>query len=209
MKPVRSFTLLLLLLFFSISSIVFAQQTGTVKGVVTNESNGKPLAGVNVIVQNTNKGATTNVNGSFTISGIKSGSQALVFSFIGFEKVSREVTVVAGQTLKMSVQLLPDAVLMEGIKVTALRPDQIAEARLQKTDVQQANPRDSGELLRSVEGVDAVRRGPVGLDPVIRGLRETEVGTISTVPVSSPADPLAWILPSVTLIPPQLKPSKW
>jgi iron complex outermembrane receptor protein len=30
--------------------------------------------------------------------------------------------------------------------------------------------------MRGVPGVDAVRRGPVGLDPSVRGLRETEVG---------------------------------
>ena len=31
--------------------------------------------------------------------------------------------------------------------------------------------------MQNLDGVDAVRRGPLGLDPVVRGLRETEVGT--------------------------------
>jgi iron complex outermembrane receptor protein len=48
---------------------------------------------------------------------------------------------------------------------------------MKQREIRQANPRDSGELLRNLDGVSAVRRGPVGLDPVVRGLRETEVGT--------------------------------
>ena len=36
--------------------------------------------------------------------------------------------------------------------------------------------RATGELLRGLPGVDSVRRGPLGLDPVVRGLRETQVG---------------------------------
>ena len=81
MDLVRNFILSVLLLLICSSAVVFAQQTGIVEGKVINEENGKPLAGVNVIVQNTNKGATTNANGAFTISGVRSGGQTLIRRF--------------------------------------------------------------------------------------------------------------------------------
>jgi iron complex outermembrane receptor protein len=42
--------------------------------------------------------------------------------------------------------------------------------------VREANARDAAEIVRYVPGVDLVRRGPVGFDPVVRGLRESQVG---------------------------------
>jgi iron complex outermembrane receptor protein len=170
-------TIIAIAVFLMATTIAFAQQTGTVKGTVVNQENNQPLPGVNITIQNTNKGVITNGDGTFSLSNVATGERRLIFSFVGFKKTIKTVLIEGGSTTIVTVQLAPGAVIMNGIEVTALRPDQIAQARIQEADVQQANPRDSGELLRSVAGVDAVRRGPVGLDPVIRGLRETEVGT--------------------------------
>jgi iron complex outermembrane receptor protein len=86
------------------------------------------------------------------------------------------LTVEAGTTTRVSITMQPEAVSMRGVKVTALRPslepsDQLAEDQIRKAEVA-----DPGALLRTLPGVDAVRRGPLGLDPNVRGLSETEVG---------------------------------
>jgi len=170
------FFLLFSILFFGSFLTASAQETGTIKGTVFDSSD-EPLTAVNITIQNTNKGTTTDSEGTFTLSNISPGSITLVFSFIGFEKTTRTVTVKAGETTRLSVELTSAPIQLSGIRVTALRPDQLTETQLREADVREANPRDSGELLRNIKGVDAVRRGPVGLDPVVRGLRETEVGT--------------------------------
>ncbi|NGP87653.1 TonB-dependent receptor [Fodinibius halophilus] len=170
------YTTTAILLLCAISTSL-AQQTATINGQVFNEENNKPLPGVNVIIKNTNNGASTNSEGKFQLLEISPGSHTVIFSFIGFKKVTKGVQLSAGEMMELEIQLTPQAMLLNGIQVTALRPDQIAEAKMKEADVKEANPRDSGELLRNIAGVDAVRRGPVGLDPVIRGLRETEVGT--------------------------------
>ena len=58
---------LLLLLPFS----VLAQNT--VEGVVLDDKTSQPLAGVNVVVQSTNQGTTTDLDGKFKLSKIKNG----------------------------------------------------------------------------------------------------------------------------------------
>ena len=172
-KSISTLFILLTVLFCN----SYAQNTGRIEGRVLDRETNKPLPGVNILIENTNKGTTTDLRGTFILRSVTTGSKELVFSFVGYRQLSKTVEVSAGETTSLSIQLAPDPVIMEGIQVTALRPDQIANKNLGKADVRKANPRDSGELMRSVQGVDAVRRGPVGLDPVIRGLRETEIGT--------------------------------
>jgi len=61
---------------------LFAQQR-TVSGVVLNQENGEPLAGVTVAIKGLDRNTTTNSNGQFsiTVSGIES---VLKFSYVGF-----------------------------------------------------------------------------------------------------------------------------
>ena len=173
----KNLFLFTLLLTFLGNTTLQAQDRGGIRGTVVDQASGEPLPGVNVIIQNSNRGTNTDAEGAFTFTNVGTGSRTLHFSFIGYKTFVKTVDLAASQTATLAIELSADVMQMSSIQVTSLRPDQISQASLRKSDVQQANPRDSGELLRQVAGVEAVRRGPVGLDPVIRGLRETEVGT--------------------------------
>jgi len=70
-----------LLVLYNITA--FAQQTSEIKGVVTTSS-GNALAGASVLVQGTNKGATTNNNGQYKINAAPGDS--LIFHYVGFEE---------------------------------------------------------------------------------------------------------------------------
>jgi len=70
--------LLLLLLMLPVS--VLAQ---TVSGTVRDNASGAPIPGVNVIVEGTTNGTATDMDGAFSLSGVKRGDR-IVFSFIGF-----------------------------------------------------------------------------------------------------------------------------
>lgn len=153
-----------------------AQQDRTITGTVLDKETQQPIAGVNVVLAQTTIGTTTNKDGTFSLKNIPKGDHKLVVSFIGYKKHTEGITGDAFQTGPFHIELESRSLTLQGIQVTALQPD-LKRAQLAQEDIQKANPRDSGELLRDVDGVDAVRRGPVGLDPVIRGLRETEVGT--------------------------------
>jgi len=72
----------LLLLLLMLPFGILAQNT--LKGVVLDGSSSQPLPGVNVLVQGTTNGVTTDFDGNFTLTNIKKGDR-IVFSYIGFK----------------------------------------------------------------------------------------------------------------------------
>jgi len=162
-------------LFLPLSSPVSAQSTGSVTGHIT-DTDGAPLPGVNVVLQRSDKGTVTNDNGHFRLSTVPSGTDTLQARHVGFRSAERTITVEPGETVQLSIVLKSETVSMRGIEVTALRPSLEPSDQLTEDQIRKAEVADPGALLRTLPGVDAVRRGPLGLDPNVRGLSETEVG---------------------------------
>ena len=69
---------LLLLLMLPLGALA----QGTVSGIV-RDNTGATIPGVNVIVEGTSNGTSTDMDGNYTLSGVNTGDR-LVFSFIGF-----------------------------------------------------------------------------------------------------------------------------
>jgi len=80
------FTLMIFLGFFT--SAMFAQRTVT--GTVLDPA-GEPLIGANVLVQGTDLGTITEIDGSFSL-GVPAGSSILIFSYTGFETQEVDVS---------------------------------------------------------------------------------------------------------------------
>lgn len=78
-------------------------QNGTLKGKVTDKSTGEELIGANVILDN-GKGAAVDVYGNYSIS-TESGTYVVTFKFVGYEDHQEKVTIVAGKTIELNVQL--------------------------------------------------------------------------------------------------------
>lgn len=176
MTTLKQSSILMVLLLLTITFQSQAQNASIEGTVISNETS-QSLAGVNIQLENLTRGAATNANGKFTLENLQVGTYNLTFTYIGFQSKTVTVTLSANQNKMVEVSLRPKAVILSGIQVTALPPSLEVNANIRESEVEEANPRDSGELLRSIEGVSAVRRGPVGFDPVVRGLRETQVGT--------------------------------
>ena len=99
----RKLFLPFLFLFLS-TAVSFAQQGGTVSGIVTDNATGHTLEGATVLVQSTKKGTETRKDGSFSIA-VPSGNSILRFSFLGY--ITKDVPV-DGSSTKLNVQLVPD-----------------------------------------------------------------------------------------------------
>ncbi len=154
-----------------------AAGTGGVAGRVHASDTGRALPGVVIRLDGTNLGALADSAGGFRITGVEPGTYRIIAAYPGYRSAVREVRVRTGQTARVDLVLEARPLEMQGIRVSVLGPDLQPSSKMEEREVREANPHDSGELLRNVSGVDAVRRGPLGLDPVVRGLRETEVGT--------------------------------
>jgi iron complex outermembrane receptor protein len=97
--------LLFLLLFacFGFASGAYAQ-TGSVSGKVTDGKN-EGIPGATVLIEGTNLGSSSNMDGTYNIQNVPAGPQTLVISFVGYNSVRRPVTVVAGQNAEVSTAL--------------------------------------------------------------------------------------------------------
>ncbi len=165
------------------------QSTGSIAGQVVDATTDDPLPGVNVVMPEHDRGAATDADGRFTISGVPAGTVQLEARFVGYAPATRTVEVTAGATSRLKISLRPEAVDLTGIEVTALRPDLQPTGELQSEQIRKAEVADPGALLRDLPGIGSVRRGPVGLDPNVRGLAETEVGVYVDGMRAFPAGP--------------------
>lgn len=168
-----------------------AQNTATIAGIVKTEE-GKALQGVNVFIKGTNRGGVTNSAGYYKIHGVPAGEHTVTAEFVGRESQSWKIIIKREETFQKDFTLAIKPLLMPGVVVTASQTGEIAESLsvLSPNVIRRSPIRVTGELMREIPGVDAVRKGPVGLDPVIRGLRETEVAAYIDGSRMFPAGPL-------------------
>lgn len=108
------------ILFTSFSYSCLAQtQDGGIAGFVIDQQTREPLIGANVFIKDLRTGAATNKWGYFSIPNLSSGNYELQTSYIGYAGWSREIAVADGDFSKVSIELIPEAILVDKIEVTA------------------------------------------------------------------------------------------
>ena len=104
--------------------IVFAEintvTDGRIEGKVIDINTLEPLAGVNIVVSDTDRGASTDINGWYVIENLPIGSYRLEVSYIGYvtQKIT-DVIVMHNKPAMVNVQLSEQIIETEKIVVTA------------------------------------------------------------------------------------------
>jgi len=80
-----------------------------VTGRVTSAETGEPLPGVNIVIQGTSKGATTDMNGNYSIEAPPDAT--LVFTFVGYQ----EQTVVVNGRQEIDIAMQPSLTELEEV----------------------------------------------------------------------------------------------
>ncbi|TYZ08636.1 SusC/RagA family TonB-linked outer membrane protein [Hymenobacter lutimineralis] len=145
------FSLLSFLLFTALLQHVVAQDR-SISGRVTDVANGQGLPGVTVLVKGTTVGASTNSDGSYTISGVPATASALTFSFIGYRTVERPI----GNATTVDVGLSVDTRQLDEVVVTGLA-----------TTVKRSNLANAVTTISAKELVGSTR--PVTVDAALNG----------------------------------------
>lgn len=108
--------LLLCTIFCWISVAANAQENERViSGKVTDAEGGEPLPGVNIVIQGSNIGTITDLDGNYNIS-VTDEDVVLIFSFIGYATQNIRV----GNLDVINVQLSPDVQSLEEVVVTGV-----------------------------------------------------------------------------------------
>jgi TonB-dependent starch-binding outer membrane protein SusC len=120
-----------------------------VSGIVVDE-NTEPLPGVNIRIRGTNRGTATDGNGTFAIRTAPADSATLVFSFIGYKTVEREVaTGDTGVIVEMHVDETElDEVIVTGYGMEKTRTELVGSvAEISGEEIQPLRPEASFQSL--------------------------------------------------------------
>ncbi|WP_234568222.1 SusC/RagA family TonB-linked outer membrane protein [Rhodohalobacter sp. 614A] len=100
------------------SGISFAQ-TGNVTGTVTDTS-GEPLPGVNIVIQLQARsiGASTDLDGVYTIEDVPARTLDITARFVGFSSQTKEIEVLAGETITVDFELGSSTLNLNEVVVT-------------------------------------------------------------------------------------------
>ena len=183
--------LMLVSIFFSIAS--FAQK-GSISGTVVDATTQEPLMGTNIVVRGTNTGVSADENGNFKLDNLDPKTYTIDVFFMGYESITKEVNVTAGQDVKLDISLnLSSSVMDEVVLSASRRPQKVTRAPAtiaiigsKEISNYAGNP---GELAARQKGVDFVRSGVQGTGINIRGFNsafnsknlQVEDGRISTL----------------------------
>lgn len=153
---------------------MFANETdGKIKGIVMDGELGGPLEFVTVQVKAKGsdkivQGSVTGSDGNYTIGGLKKGEYVVTFSYIGYEEVSKNISISSdNQILSLGeLTLAEDANQLGEVEVVAKRPQMRFEIDRKVFDATQDIAAEGGsasDLLSNIPSVEVDNEGSVSL----------------------------------------------
>ena len=112
----------------ALASPALAQSTGTIVGRVIERTTNRPLAGVQIRVVGTTRGATTNDSGAYRIPGVPAGTVQLAVQRIGYGVASRSVVVSGENTTTADFTMSPAVTTLDALTITATGETQLRRA---------------------------------------------------------------------------------
>jgi TonB-dependent receptor len=110
----------IVLLLFAVHGLYANGNTGRITGKLVDAEFGEPLIAVNVFLEGTMIGSSTDLDGVYNITRVPPGVYNLVFSMIGYsQKTITDVKVSAGEVISFDVTLEPEILEGEDVVVVA------------------------------------------------------------------------------------------
>ena len=146
---------------------VFAQNDIAVTGKVTEKGSGEPLIGVAVVVEGTQNGTVTSLDGGYTIQKVPKDAN-LIFTYIGYKNITRRASQVVNVEMEDNVFETEEVVVI-GYGTAKKRDLTGSIASVNATQLANKpsiNPLASIQGL--VSGAQVVTNGRPGQDPEVR-----------------------------------------
>jgi outer membrane receptor protein involved in Fe transport len=164
------------------TSLGFALAQGSITGTVTDSITGEAIIGANVIIQGTQTGSSTDIEGKFLIAKVSAGIYNLQISSVTYKThLIPDVVVENGKKTTIDVSLSEDVSELNEVVVTGTRQidndfslmSSIRESKLVVSGISaemitKSPDRDAAEVIKRVPGVSIMG----GRFVIIRGLSE-------------------------------------
>mgnify|MGYP000220794211 CR=1 FL=1 len=176
-RVTKTFFLVILLLLAAEAALA---QAGRITGTVTDARDRQPLIGVQVIIQGTTQGTTTDLDGNYRILNVRPGTYTVEFRYVGYQtQIIDNVLVRTDLNTEINVQMREAVIEGEEVVVTAGRDVVIrdltsSESRVSREDIERLPVQGVTDIVQLQAGVTVGPGGSIH----IRGGRASEVAYI-------------------------------
>ncbi|MBN2425906.1 MAG: TonB-dependent receptor [Calditrichaceae bacterium] len=179
MNPItKKISLPVLLILVLIIGFLFAGTSGKIAGKVTDKGNGQSLPGVNVILEGTTLGATTDLDGYYVILNVPPGKYDLTVQYVGYQEQRLiGISVSIDLTTKLDFQLaeatleMDEAIIVEGERPLLQKDITSSQSLVSSDDIEVLPVNEISDVLQLQSGVTRDAAGGFH----IRGGRSTEI----------------------------------
>jgi hypothetical protein len=170
-----------LLALVALTSFGFAQN-GSISGKVVDAANKEAVIGANAVIQGTTVGASTDLDGNFTIANLKPGTYTIAISFVTYKThIIPDIVVEPGKIVSVEVELNEDATELAEVIVTgnrqvntdyslvaAIKESKLVVSGISAEQISRVPDRDAAQIMQRVPGISIVDNRFV----MIRGVSE-------------------------------------
>jgi hypothetical protein len=167
--------LLFVLVTFGTVSFLNAQN-GIIRGNVYDQDSGEPIMFGTVVLEGTDFGTNTDIDGFFSFSNLEDGSYTIQVSYVGYDTQTLDVEVKGGNIVYRRIMLVEGGVQLDVVQISARKEKSKSEVKVSSVTLSpkqiQALPSTGGEpdlaqYLSVLPGV--VTTGDQGGQLYIRG----------------------------------------
>jgi len=155
---------------------IYEEQDGQIEGTITDSESGEYLEWITVVIEETNRGTSTDSNGQFKFSDVSPGSYLLRFQRVGFQSKLISVTVEPGETTYVDLEMSETVFRGDEVEITSRTVQQNEqltteiERVISGRTLRRQLGRTIAETLSDEPGLAQRSMGPAPARPVMRGL---------------------------------------
>lgn len=150
----------------------------SISGNITDLEN-NPLIGVEIYIQKLHIGTTSDIDGNYTLKNLPHGKLEIIYSYYGFEPISKELDVHDNLTY-FNIQLKPSVFSIDEVIISTpfnrLQSDNVM--KVEQASISQMKKMGVTSLVEGIESISGVSQVATGTSigkPVIRGLSGNRV----------------------------------
>ncbi|HRB19417.1 MAG TPA: TonB-dependent receptor, partial [Chitinophagales bacterium] len=136
-------------------------QHATVKGNLKDNTNKEALIGVNISVENTTLGTTSDIDGNYKIS-LEPGTYKIKYSYVGYDDIIKPISLKANQTLSLDVLMGEVQSLLDELVITSSKferkigEESVSIDVIKPAALEKQNLNNVSEVLQKSSGVTVV-----------------------------------------------------
>lgn len=161
---IRQFTNSIIVFCFLLFGNIFQAmaQNNTITGKVIDAVSGEPLPGAAIRIENTTLGTTTDLDGNFKLSNIRTNTTTILVSYVSYQTARVELEFDKERVLDFTIELANESTNLDEVVITGSASGQVKAMLDQKTAINIKNIVSSEQiqLFPDMNAAEAVNRIP-------------------------------------------------